>query len=113
MMTNVLFRKGIMTAQYAEILTDSFEALKQNVDMNCMMLMIQNMSTMINLKLLEKKFLNMFLISAKVKLNIFQILKEKGKINRRFYEDFTTETRYIENEEIKEKFKKIERFMMA
>lgn len=67
--------------------------------------MIQNISTMINLKLLDKKFLNMFLISAKVRNLLIQIFTEKRKINRKFYEDFRTETRLIENEEIKDKFK--------
>ncbi|CAD8080207.1 unnamed protein product [Paramecium primaurelia] len=100
MMTSVLFKKGIMSGPYSRILTESYEALKLSIDINVIMYLIPNMSTMINLKLLEKKFINQFLISIK-------ILNEKGKINRNFYENFKREVHQIENEEIQEKFKQI------
>lgn len=65
-MTNVLMRKGIMSGPYSKVLADSYEALKLNVDINVLQFLIPNMGTMINLRLLEKKYLNMFLISVKV-----------------------------------------------
>lgn len=58
MMTSVLFKKGIMSGPYSRILTESYEALKLSIDINVIMYLIPNMSTMINLKLLEKKFIN-------------------------------------------------------
>lgn len=33
-MTNVLMRKGIMNKEYSKLLTLSYEALRQNVDIN-------------------------------------------------------------------------------
>ncbi|CAD8111107.1 unnamed protein product [Paramecium sonneborni] len=100
MMTSVLFKKGIMSGNYSRQLTQSYEALKLSIDINVIMYLIPNMSTMINLKFLDKKFINQFLISVK-------ILNERGKINRNFYENFKRETQEIENEEIKDKFKQI------
>lgn len=76
------FSIEVMTKNFSKIVTDHYEILKLNVDINTINRIISNMGEMINLKLLDKKFINMFLISVKVEFCIYrQILNEKNKIN--------------------------------
>lgn len=58
-----------MNKNFSKLMTDHYEMLKMNVDINTINRIIPNMSDMINLKYLDKKFINMFLISVKVSIN--------------------------------------------
>lgn len=75
MMAYVSFTKGIVTKEFSNLLTEAYELLKENADINVINYLIPNMASMINLRLLDKKFINLFLITVK-------ILSEKNKINR-------------------------------
>lgn len=64
---------GVILPIFSKKLTEHYEMLKNNVDINIANYIIENMGECINHRLLEKKFLNMFLISVKViyPINIF------------------------------------------
>lgn len=55
-----------MTPGLSKATTMIFDALKNNAEINFLSKIIPNMGNMINQRLLEKKFINDFLITVKV-----------------------------------------------
>ena len=55
-----------MTADFSKKITEHYDILKSNVDINTLNRIIPYLGDMINMKYLDKKFLNLFLISVKV-----------------------------------------------